>query len=145
MAKLRCEQHGCRRIGMDRANWDPGVEALCDAINAVPGLRTTSSCNGHGETPLRVWVEADFLRAIFPVARPTSRNYDGIRMRCVVEITDLPERPVILLIESVTVGAEAIAEADRYAAAIHTLLANETVCRMFGIGQEKERENERGY
>ena len=28
--------------------------ALCDAINAVPGLCTTSSCCGHGRRPFRV-------------------------------------------------------------------------------------------
>lgn len=109
---------------LDRANWDPGVVALCDAINAVPGLRTTSSCEGHGEHPLRVWLEADSVRALFPLARACSRNYYGCRLRCLAQITDLPATPVIFLVESLDVGPAALAEADRCAAAVLEVLTH---------------------
>lgn len=45
------------------ARWKPprdldrACESLCVAMNALPGIRTTSSCCGHGEEAYRIWFE----------------------------------------------------------------------------------------
>lgn len=114
---------------LDRANWDPGVVALCDAINAVPGLRTTESCEGHGEQPFRVWLVADAPQALFPLGRACSHNYYGCRLRVIAQITDHPERAVQFVVESLDVGPAAVAEADRMAVAIRETLAHPGVRR----------------
>ena len=35
---------------------------LCDAINKLPGLRTTDSCCGHNKKPFNIWFEAEDLK-----------------------------------------------------------------------------------
>ena len=34
---------------------DEEVLQLCNAINALPSLKTIGSCCGHGKTPFRIW------------------------------------------------------------------------------------------
>jgi len=46
------------------ADLDPECRLLCEAMNAVPGIRTVESCSGHGDTPFRVYFLADSLDAL---------------------------------------------------------------------------------
>lgn len=51
---------------------DPECIPLCDALNALPGIRTLESCCGHGREPHRVWFAAasvDNLRPVLVAAR----------------------------------------------------------------------------
>jgi hypothetical protein len=41
--------------------------ALCDAMNLVPGIRTRSSCCGHGKSEYRIFFEADSLASLPPL------------------------------------------------------------------------------
>ena len=36
--------------------------ALCNAVNKLPGLRTTDSCCGHNKKTFRVWFVAEDLK-----------------------------------------------------------------------------------
>jgi len=46
---------------------DPECVALCDVLNAMPGVRTFESCCGHGIRPFRIWFEVDILDALRPL------------------------------------------------------------------------------
>ena len=37
---------------------------LCDAINLLPGLKTTESCCGHGTEKYYIWFVADNLKSL---------------------------------------------------------------------------------
>jgi hypothetical protein len=45
------------------ADLDPECRELCEALNLLPGITTTSSCCGHGREPYRVFFAADSLDA----------------------------------------------------------------------------------
>jgi hypothetical protein len=49
------------------ATMDPECIPLCDALNALPGIRTTESCCGHGEDPHRIWFDADKIESLRPI------------------------------------------------------------------------------
>jgi tRNA(Phe) wybutosine-synthesizing methylase Tyw3 len=34
---------------------DPEVLDLCNAMNALPGIKTFESCYGHGRTAFHIW------------------------------------------------------------------------------------------
>jgi len=40
---------------------------LCDALNALPGIRTSSSCCGHGEHPHRIFFGAETIDSLLPI------------------------------------------------------------------------------
>jgi len=44
---------------IDYTPMDPEVVDLCKAINSLPGLITTESCCGHGESTFRIWFKVD--------------------------------------------------------------------------------------
>lgn len=52
---------------------------LCDALNALPGIETTQSCEGHGKDSFRVYFDVDRSvsppEGLFFLARCTSHNY----------------------------------------------------------------------
>lgn len=56
---------------------DPEVIELCNSINALPSLRTTSSCCGHGSAPFMIWIECDgkTLDGLFFLTRCVDRRY----------------------------------------------------------------------
>lgn len=50
---------------------------LCDAINALPGLKTIESCCGHGEKPFMIWFQCDCSTqdGLFFLTRCMDRRY----------------------------------------------------------------------
>lgn len=46
---------------------DPESIALCDALNSLPGIRTCSSCCGHGKRSHRVFFTADNPQDVEPI------------------------------------------------------------------------------
>ena len=46
---------------------DEEVLELCDAINGIPGIKTTESCCGHGVHPFRIWFQAASLECLPPL------------------------------------------------------------------------------
>lgn len=45
---------------------------LCDALNALPGIRTFESCCGHGRGPFRVFLTAESLKDLRQILVPLS-------------------------------------------------------------------------
>jgi hypothetical protein len=43
---------------------DKEVLPLCDALNSIKGIETTSSCCGHGKETFRVWFKCSSLKII---------------------------------------------------------------------------------
>ena|SRR5258708_2911725 len=54
------------------ANMDPECIRLCDALNAMPGVRTFESCCGHGTHPFGIWFVVDVLGRLRPLLDETT-------------------------------------------------------------------------
>lgn len=126
-----------------RANpLDPEVSSLVDALNAIPTVRTTESCCGHGTEPLRVFFEVEDMAWLYVVGRAIDRNYGGYGFRCELTTTDLPERPVGFVLVTDTddplrgpplLGQAAYEAADALAGRIRDLLTRDGVLRHFNL------------
>lgn len=88
--------------------WDPAVVPLCNAINAIPGLQTYESCEGHGRQPFKVWFEADSIDILFPVARPLDCRYGDLPFTLSPVAHDMGLHPVGFLLESREVSNPAV-------------------------------------
>lgn len=96
-------------------NLDPECRALCEAMNALPGIQTVESCCGHGKGPFRIWFTASSLKALPRLVYYTVPCHVGFLWRCGVT-TDCGMSPVLFLLESVEVGDVAYKEAGEIAA-----------------------------
>ena len=43
---------------------DPEIEPLCDALNIISGVQTTSCCCGHDKNPIRIWFIVDSIKTL---------------------------------------------------------------------------------
>ena len=43
---------------------DPECIELCDALNSIEGIKTTSSCCGHCINPFQIWFECDNFETV---------------------------------------------------------------------------------
>jgi hypothetical protein len=113
---------------------DPECLALCDAINAIPGLKTHSSCSGHGKEPFRIWFCAETVRSLFILVRHLDTRYGApVGWTCQVEDTDLVEEPVVFMVERQYDGPQIYGEADRISGLIQDFLANDRFMSMWGL------------
>lgn len=122
---------------------DPEVVELCKAINLFAGLRTYSSCCGHGKGVLTVWIRATRVSALYPLLRAIDVRYGGPDGRAVGwEIspwtleaccTDLVGESVTFVLSSRVRGAAAYAEGLEVAANLRSIAADDKVMEMFGI------------
>jgi hypothetical protein len=65
---------------------------LCDALNELPGIKTSESCCGHGERPFQVWFFAETVTALVPIMKALDHHW-----RVLVTHVDLPYRIAFLL------------------------------------------------
>jgi len=93
---------------------DTECVALCDAMNSVPGIRTTSSCCGHGEREYRVWFHADNLEALPPLIYWFAGCHCGYYGWKAIVSTDCGCSPAHFYVEGPT-GAAAYKEAKEIA------------------------------
>lgn len=124
---------------------DPEVVELCKAINLFAGLRTYSSCCGHGKGVLTVWFKATRASALYPLLRAIDLRYggpDGRRLGWEVcpwmveaVCTDLPleGESVTFVLSSRVRGAAAYAEALEVAANLRGIAADDLVLEKFGV------------
>lgn len=109
---------------IDYSVMDPEVVDLCKVINALPGVITSESCCGHGETPYRIWFKVDgsplsrlnensCLQGLFFITRCTDRRYweFGDQWTITLSVGDMYDArglyPTMFLLESKAVGDEA--------------------------------------
>jgi hypothetical protein len=87
---------------------------ICKAMNALPGIRTTESCCGHGADPFRIWFEADDLGSLPPIAHLTDPCLGGFSGWHLLVESHCDRDPVSFLLEGPAgdySGAEAFARA----------------------------------
>lgn len=96
---------------------DTECQALVNALNTLPGIRTTESCCGHGEHPFWIWTEADDLDSLRPIAYYLAVCHCGFNGWRLVVTTDCAMAPVRFLVEGPT-GAVGYMEADHIASLI---------------------------
>lgn len=82
--------HGSLRDDGYDGMMDPEVIELCNLLNSLPGIQTTTSCSGHGVEPLRIWFKAEPIDAIRFIANEFAEN---IRFTWRIEITTNPNFP----------------------------------------------------
>jgi hypothetical protein len=56
-------------------NMDPTCIPLCDELNALPGLRTFESCEGHGKHPFRIFFTAEKIESLAPLLETLSNGW----------------------------------------------------------------------
>lgn len=61
--------NGCSKVILPD-DVDKECVPLCNAINSIPGLRTISSCCGHGERPFSIWFVVDEMRGLARLLEP---------------------------------------------------------------------------
>lgn len=101
---------------------DKQCVVLCDAINKIPGVRTTESCCGHGKQPMRIWLRVKTVQNLFILARSVNRMYGGpvnnrteFREWSVIVQDQDSGIGVVFLLESSTKGRQAYRQANRIA------------------------------
>ena len=97
------------------ADVDSECRALCEAMNALPGIETVESCCGHGKEPFRIWFIVRSLKYLPRLVYYTVPCHVGFLWRCRVT-TDCGMSPVFFLVESIEVGEVAYKQAERMAA-----------------------------
>ena len=109
-----------------RSEWSPldDMDAecveLCKALNAVPGVRTDSSCCGHGREPYRVWFTVDDLTDLPFVLYWFDGCHCGHYGWRVIVTTDCGMSPAVFRVEG-PVGEESYEQANEIAALLKNL------------------------
>jgi hypothetical protein len=93
---------------------DPECIALCDAINHIPGLQTTESCCGHGESLFRIWFTVTDPKEFSVLLYYLVPCHVGFLWNCYAK-TDCGMSPVGYYIESQVKGEEAYEQANKIA------------------------------
>ena len=97
---------------------DPECLSLFQAMNGLAGIATFESCCGHGQEPFRMWFKPDNFECLPDLLYWFNPCHSGLgRWICRV-YTDCAKSPVVFVMESESVGAEAYEEADKIAALI---------------------------
>lgn len=97
---------------------DPEVASLCEAMNAFPGIMTTSSCCGHGRDQFRIWFAARSLEDLPPLLYWLDACHSGQHGWSVTARTDCAASLLSFVAEGPCGGyeaAEAIARSMREA------------------------------
>lgn len=81
------------------ADLDPECRELCEALNLLPGITTTSSCCGHGREPYRIFFAAGSLDALPAVCWCADECHSGQEGWRVFVFTDCVMRPVDFVLE----------------------------------------------
>ena len=115
------------------ADVDPELLKLLQALNSLPGIRTSNSCCGHGKAPMRVWLRADGPRSLLPIGWALDKRYQRRAFTCTVDITDMPADSVLFLLESKEIGPPAYLEAEKLAADFEEFLGHEGCRRSWQI------------
>jgi hypothetical protein len=90
---------------------------LCDALNAIPGIKTFESCCGHGETMYHIWFTAKNVKALCSPTMGCSQNYCGhFGWHIEVDHVESPNKAIFLL--EGPIGEEAYAAAGDIAKTI---------------------------
>lgn len=106
---------------IDYSKVDAELVNLIQALNSVPGFRTTSCCAGHGEAPPRIWFTVDSIENLNKFMWAGSRRYFAIGYDWKIELNcadqDRHAKDISLLLEG-KVFDRVVDAANELAAAI---------------------------
>ena len=57
---------------------------ICDALNALPGIKTSESCCGHGERPHRIFFTSVLIEHLMPILRAADSSAWHVEVDCAV-------------------------------------------------------------
>lgn len=82
---------------------DEPVRGICDALNSLPGITTTSSCCGHGKQAPMIIFDVDGPVGLSFLVRCMDRRYFeyGARVRLDLCISDSPPNHVYYCLETI--------------------------------------------
>ncbi|KKM83450.1 hypothetical protein LCGC14_1309350 [marine sediment metagenome] len=103
---------------------DPECVPLCDAINRIPGVRTTESCCGHDKGKFRVFFQPKDQRTLAILLYFLDSCHVGFRWDCAV-YTDCAMLPARYYIQSQVEGDEAYEQANKVAEFINDFMNDE--------------------
>lgn len=106
-----------------RAGWPPPdidkeCVALCEAMNALPGIRTIESCCGHGERPFRIWFKTARLRNLPRLLYWFNGCHSAVYGWTVQVTTDCGMSPATFCATTEAMGEQAFQEANEIAEAM---------------------------
>ena len=106
---------------------DPEVVDLCNALNNIPGVRTSESCCGHGKEPFCIWFRVKSLKPLPKIAYWCNPCHCSAGMWQLIATTDCAMSPIRFRIESKDVGEVAYRQAADMAQRINGMLRGENV------------------
>lgn len=121
---------------------DEPVRRLCQAINALPGIRTVDSCCGHGKRPFLIFCvfEATDVRGLALLTRAMDRRYwrYGSLWSLTLTISDVYDpanaaSAITVTLESHTYGPPAYTQADDLVRNIEAHLNHAAYLEAFGL------------
>ena len=59
---------------------------LCNALNSLPGVKTTSSCCGHCKNKFMIFFNCDNAVSLSIIARSFNRRYSGTNIEWIIEV-----------------------------------------------------------
>lgn len=54
---------------------DPEVINICNALNSLPGIKTSESCSGHNKEGIRIWFTVTDFVGLFFLSRCINNRY----------------------------------------------------------------------
>lgn len=105
---------GWAKLSENESGIDVECLSLCETLNQFPGIETTSSCCGHGDSPFRIWFDAANLEVLPPIVYYFDGCHCGFYGWDIIVKTDCSMRPVNFMIEGPK-GDQVYKEADKIA------------------------------
>ena len=107
MKYLKCSNLNVKSIRYD-SRMDKAMIPLCNRLNAMTGITTTESCEGHGRTHTDVWFHTNDFISIAKIQRAIDRRYSSLVIPWVLECctVDVPLKwhpPVVFWLHSANV------------------------------------------
>jgi hypothetical protein len=104
---------------------DPAMDAeclaICEALNTIPGITTTSSCCGHGMDPFKIWFVAERLEDLPAALYYFDRCHSG-RVGWSVEATTDCGMSSVTFVAVGPVGEQAYQDAEAIAGKIRAFV-----------------------
>ena len=105
------------RIGMETVGIDRDIVNIVKAMNNFPGIRTTESCQGHGERTVQIWFIPETSASLPPLLYYFDRCHSGVTWPVTI-YTDCCADHVTYMVESKNVGPIAYMEGNKIAEAM---------------------------
>jgi hypothetical protein len=94
---------------------DPEAVELVEALNLFSGVRTISSCCGHGRDTFSIWFVVEDLESLPPILYHIDGCHSGVYGWAVEVTTDCAMSPVKFRLDSTSRGEQAYSEAQQIA------------------------------